>query len=383
MTLFFSSKTFQPANHGPAKFANYLFQFCSTRNRYQIKFFVEDVTDTSPETIFHVTASYFRILRPFSEILRNFTYYRSLVKYLPRRENPIIIFNNCIHSLYTNYILGPKIPVIGFINDNENIRTSLSTFELDKKWLFRYVMRFIEKKAAKKCTKVIVCSEALRTQVAKNYKIPNSKIYTLYQGVDLDKFAFRKHHDVLKNKEFINIVFIKSDYQRGGLYILRSAIALLHHINFTLTIAGPWPIEEKRIIKEFEHVRNCKTNFLGPINESNVIALLHQHDIFCVPSLREALGVANIEALACGIPVVTSSSLGIPEVLDQGKNGWVSQPGDSIDLAKQLQLCINNDSIRYNKSSVGRKFVERNFDINKNLNAFLTMLELELNPGSI
>jgi glycosyltransferase involved in cell wall biosynthesis len=237
-------------------------------------------------------------------------------------------------------------------------------------------MRFIEKEAAKKCSMIVVCSTALKDQVITQYNIPSSKIHVLYQGVDLSKFTFHSRHNSLKNKININIAFIKSDYQRGGLFILKSAIALLSHITFTLTVAGPWPEEIIPITKEFNQIKNCQLVFLGPIEESQVVDLLHNNDIFCVPSLREALGVANIEALACGIPVVTTSSMGIPEVLNYGENGWMCKPGDSQDLAHHLQLCINSDVTRIKKTLLGRKYVETNFDVYRNLEAFISTLEL-------
>ena len=59
-------------------------------------------------------------------------------------------------------------------------------------------------------------------------------------------------------------------------------------------------------------------------------------DIFCVPSHKEALGVANLEALSRGVPVISSNAGGIPEVLNYGKCGWMANPGDSEDLASVL-----------------------------------------------
>jgi colanic acid/amylovoran biosynthesis glycosyltransferase len=50
--------------------------------------------------------------------------------------------------------------------------------------------------------------------------------------------------------------------------------------------------------------------------------------------------MTNIEGLASGISVVTSSAGGIPEVLDDGRNGWMAVPGDARDLAEKLKECI-------------------------------------------
>ena len=98
------------------------------------------------------------------------------------------------------------------------------------------------------------------------------------------------------------------------------------------------------------------------------------NDIFCVPSLKEALGVANIEALASGISVISTNTGGIPEVLDHGKNGWLATVNDPASLAEAIKDCVTNPQKRHAASLNGRNFISK-FSIEDMLSNFIRILE--------
>jgi glycosyltransferase involved in cell wall biosynthesis len=66
-------------------------------------------------------------------------------------------------------------------------------------------------------------------------------------------------------------------------------------------------------------------------------------DIFVLPSLNESFGVVNIEALACGKPVVASNVGGIPEILIDDAYGLLCEPGNPADLSKKIIQALNTD----------------------------------------
>jgi glycosyltransferase involved in cell wall biosynthesis len=100
---------------------------------------------------------------------------------------------------------------------------------------------------------------------------------------------------------------------------------------------------------------------------------MQSHDIFCVPSYTEAFGVANIEALAHGLSVVSSRVGGIPEVLDDGKNGWLTEPNNAQNLASAIRECIEKPALRLQKAENGRNFIKK-FSKDQMLNSFVEML---------
>ena len=95
--------------------------------------------------------------------------------------------------------------------------------------------------------------------------------------------------------------------------------------------------------------------------------------LFRSPSYTEAFGVANIEALAHGISVVSSRVGGIPEVLNNGSNGWLVESGNVQNLANALQTCIKNPDERHRRAQNGRKFIEK-FSKDEMLCNFVAML---------
>jgi colanic acid/amylovoran biosynthesis glycosyltransferase len=96
-------------------------------------------------------------------------------------------------------------------------------------------------------------------------------------------------------------------------------------------------------------------------------------DIFCVPSRREALGVANIEALNSGISVITTNVGGVPEVMDYGRNGWLVNPEAPHELAAAIQECIEDCVKRQALSSNGLTFI-RKFSKENMIDNFIRLL---------
>ena len=172
----------------------------------------------------------------------------------------------------------------------------------------------------------------------------------------------------------VKILFVKSDFIRGGLVDLINALALLVNARFELDIVGPKMIYKQEILAKNKS-SNVKINFIGPASEEAVKKLMDESDFFIVPAHQEALGIANMEALAHGVTVISSNAGGIPEVMDFGKNGWMVQPKNPFELAKTLQYAIENPEERSIKQKNGFDFVRQHFSHEQVMDRFLEILE--------
>ncbi len=105
---------------------------------------------------------------------------------------------------------------------------------------------------------------------------------------------------------------------RGGLFDLIAALDLLKDISFELQIVGPKMIYKHEILDKHKS-SNDIIKFIGPANEEIVKKLMLESDFLIIPAHQEAFGVANAEALATGLSVITSNVGGIPEVMDSWK----------------------------------------------------------------
>ncbi|NLI56859.1 glycosyltransferase family 4 protein, partial [bacterium] len=80
---------------------------------------------------------------------------------------------------------------------------------------------------------------------------------------------------------------------------------------------------------------------IGEINNSLVPEYLIESDIFVLPSLSEGFPVVVLEAMASGLPVVATNVGGLPEIIQENKNGFLVEPQNPRDLAKKILFLLN------------------------------------------
>ncbi|MSO42058.1 MAG: colanic acid biosynthesis glycosyltransferase WcaL [Solirubrobacterales bacterium] len=100
-----------------------------------------------------------------------------------------------------------------------------------------------------------------------------------------------------------------------------------------------------------------EAEFLGGVSQDDVVALYREATIFCLPSLDEGLPVVLLEAMACETPVVTTRVAAIPELVSDGANGLLVEPGDSEALATALGSLLSDAALRDRLGAAGRRTV--------------------------
>jgi glycosyltransferase involved in cell wall biosynthesis len=102
--------------------------------------------------------------------------------------------------------------------------------------------------------------------------------------------------------------------------------------------------------------------FTGPIDHPSLSKLLASSDIFTLPSRAEALGVALLEAMSCGLPVVGSRVGGIANVIQHGVNGYLVSPNNPSDLAAKLTSLVDAPDLRRKMGAAGRLRAVETYD---------------------
>jgi L-malate glycosyltransferase len=97
-------------------------------------------------------------------------------------------------------------------------------------------------------------------------------------------------------------------------------------------------------------------------------------DIFVMASKLESFGLVYAEAMACGVPVIGTSVGGIPEIIDEGKTGYLVDPEDHVELSKRLEILVRDEVKRKNMGLRGRRIIERRFSLKKTVDNFLGAL---------
>ena len=100
--------------------------------------------------------------------------------------------------------------------------------------------------------------------------------------------------------------------------------------------------------------------FTGFVEEEKKPLYFKAADIFCLPSttMAESFGIVNLEAMASGIPIVASNLGGIPDIVKNGENGLLAEPGNVQNLADSLLYLLKNEELRNKMGITGNKFVK-------------------------
>ncbi len=105
-------------------------------------------------------------------------------------------------------------------------------------------------------------------------------------------------------------------------------------------------------------------HFLSGLTYPQIVACYQASEIFALPSRGEGFGLVYLEAMACGKPVIGGAHGGAPEVIDDGKTGYLVQHGDSGQLATSLEALLADPVLGREMGARGRERVEREFRFN-------------------
>jgi colanic acid/amylovoran biosynthesis glycosyltransferase len=373
MKILFCTNTFENVQNGPTKFANYLLEINKLYKHAEIRILTEDISADSIKLYAHAVIRLDLKLNYWTKswgfIYRMFPYYQACQNIKSEFNFDIVVFNNAITGIWSALKL--KKPVLGMINDDNSARISLKNFDGSRRWFRHLIFRYLEQAACVFEAGIIVNSQFLQTFISNEYKTDSAKLHLLHKGLVVSKKCTVRL-SVIQSP--VKVLFVKSDYIRGGLGDLITALGLLKNYKFILQVAGPKKIYERDILQR--NKSSCVSiDFIGPVSQSTVQNLMKHTDLFIVPSRQEAFGVANAEALMHGLTVITTNAGGIPEVMDQGNNGWMVNPGDPLILAKTIQQVIENPEERLLKQKSGYHFVCQHFSHEKVLGRFMEILK--------
>ncbi|WP_373512331.1 glycosyltransferase family 4 protein, partial [Persicitalea sp.] len=310
---------------------------------HELRILTEDVTMPRPY-VHKVGLSRFWKSSILGQFARMIAYHRAAMRLRKNFPFDVLVYNHALIGLWSAYRFKATV---GMVNDDNNLTASWRHLGLSRLGTKRHLFRFIEKAMTGKAQKIIVNSDYLKEKLAKTYHIPANRLHRLYKAVEVP-IKVSAEIDTIDPTAPIRVMFVKNDYQRGGLFTLTRGLSLLP-FQFVLIIVGPNPADREKILSDLGKYPNIVGDFLGKIPQIRVLELLKKSHIFCVPSHQEALGVANLEAMAQGVPVISTKAGGIPEVLDQGRCGWLVPPNDSAALAEAIAECVRRPDLRATK----------------------------------
>jgi glycosyltransferase involved in cell wall biosynthesis len=117
--------------------------------------------------------------------------------------------------------------------------------------------------------------------------------------------------------------------------------------------------------------------FIGKVPD--VENVLFNADLFLLPSEKESFGLSALEAMASSVPVVTSNAGGLPELIEQGKSGYVCDVGDVEDMSiKSLEILDDSNSKIFKENAFKRA---KNYDIENVLPEYINLYKRVIKGG--
>ncbi|MFT4414431.1 glycosyltransferase [Fredinandcohnia humi] len=201
-------------------------------------------------------------------------------------------------------------------------------------------------------------------------------------GVDLGKF---KPVSVEKEAGTLTIGTVKALSDKYGIADLIHAFVEVHgkHPHTKLLIVGDGPQREEYIELTKKLGIDAVTTFTGRVPNDKVPTYINQIDIFAVPSTEdsESFGVAAVESMACGVPVVVSNVGGLPEVVKEGVTGFVVQKENPQQLAAAFETLLNDEELRNKMGQAGIEHVKAQYDWIDNANSMLALYQKTVQGG--
>ncbi|MFS0725644.1 glycosyltransferase [Paenibacillus sp. 1P07SE] len=225
-------------------------------------------------------------------------------------------------------------------------------------------------------------SERWRAQLIK-LGCPEERIMVHRMGIDSSRFAYRAPAQA--EDEPLRLVTIARLVEKKGVaYAIRAAAALAAEgraVEYTIIGDGPLRGELEQLVLSLE--MGAQIRLVGPKDQQEVLKLLRRSDLMVAPSVtaadgdQEGIPVVLMEAMAIGLPIVSTWHSGIPELVEDGASGYLVPERDADGLAHKLRLLMDNRHQWPEMSAHGREIVEQSYDIHR-LNERLEDIFLQL-----
>lgn len=242
----------------------------------------------------------------------------------------------------------------------------------------RFVMQKIESPLLKTAAtrligsagRVIVLSKAEGEQILK--LVPEAKIVVLPNAIATDQFPLRAREWRRKN-----ILYLGRLDKAKGLADMVEACRMLtaQGFKFTFTCGGTGP-DEAEFARAMIEVLGEDFRFAGVVSGEEKLRTLNEADVFLMPSRFEGLPLALLEAMACGCVPVVSDRGAIPTVVEDGRNGFLVEPGDLTQIVGRLKFLLSEGEPgweEYRRNA--RDTVRDRFDITQYLERLATVYQ--------
>ena len=207
----------------------------------------------------------------------------------------------------------------------------------------RYVLAAERRLFGSPRLRAVICnSRMVKDEIRAHFGTPDAKLHVIYNGIDLEAFHPRlreMHRAAMRQKLGISQrtplhLFVGAGFERKGVYRLIEAFARSRQQDAHLVIVGRDKAQARAARLASSFGITSRVHFAGA--QENVLPWYGAADSFALPSLYDPFPNAALEAMACGLPVITTPQCGTAELIDEGVNGYVVDALAVDELADRL-----------------------------------------------
>ena len=260
--------------------------------------------------------------------------------------------------LFFNFVAFPvrkSVPSVLFIHDLTHVHFSKFTSPKNLVWLNKFIPLSI-----KRADKIVTISESSRNDIAQHYKIPKKDISIVYPAVDHNEYKVRSEKETASVKEKFGIKkpYILSvctlEPRKNLIGVLKAFETLSEELKqkYALVLAGSkgWldgELEEiyERLAKKYTVIK------IGYVDDKDLPPLYSGASLFVYPAYYEGFGMPPLEAMACGVPVITSDNSSLPEVV--GGAAITIKADDTSELTKQMNRVLTDEKLHTKLRNAG------------------------------
>ena len=282
-----------------------------------------------------------------------------------------------VHSTWKGEAEAIKGEPYSRLNPNEKFMVS-----------FNWFLRLFEESMLKKSNKIIAVSNFTKRELLQYYKVKEDKISVIHNGVDVTKFQptsnkRRAKEELGLKTDEIAILSVGRLYARKGLFTLIESIPAVtrRFPRAKFIISGKGQSNEMKKLVAYAEKLGVKDTilFTGYYPDKKLPMLYQAADVFAFSTFYENLPFAVLEALSTGLPVVTTNVGGIPEMIEDGKNGFLVQPSNPQELSDRILHFLEHPDEASEIALRARKVIEERFDWRLIVRKVLRVYEEALN----
>lgn len=209
---------------------------------------------------------------------------------------------------------------------------------------------------------LIPYSSWTRDSLVHDYGVPAERVHVIPPGVDTTRWRPAQHR---RRSDRVRLLFVGGNFERkGGALLLEVFRHLRLHERAELHIVTREPVPQASGIVVHRGLHN---------NSPELQALYQQADIFVLPTLADCFSWVAIEAMATGLPVITTAVGGIPDIVEHGRTGYLLPPGDGRELGATLRRLLDDGALRAAMGRAGRERAVARFDARANAQRLLDL----------